>query len=81
MDDYVFPPDLCCTCVRLDISVIIVRGVSWSTREYTICSGMCDADSIINLIEALPMARSQRQPVILLVLLSLIKDDGFSQTG
>lgn len=29
---------------------------------------MCDADSIICLIEALPMARSKRQPVIILVL-------------
>jgi len=67
--------------VRLDISVIIVRGVSWTLREYTICSGMCEADSIICLIEALPMARSNRQPVIILVLLCLIKDDGSSQTG
>lgn len=33
---------------------------------------MCDADSIICLIEALPMARSKRQPVIILVLLCLI---------
>jgi hypothetical protein len=42
---------------------------------------MCDADSIICLIEALPMARSKRQPAILLVPLCLIKDDKFSQTG
>lgn len=42
---------------------------------------MCDADSIICLIEALPMARSKRQPMILFVLLCLIKDDEFSQTG
>jgi hypothetical protein len=45
------------------------------------CSGMCDADSIICLIEALPMARSKRQPVIILVLLYLIKDNGSGQTG
>lgn len=42
---------------------------------------MCDADSIIRLIEALPMARSKRQLVRILVLLCLIKDDGSSQTG
>lgn len=40
---------------------------------------MCDDDSIICLIEALPMARSKRQPVIILVLLCLIKDDNLAK--
>jgi len=42
---------------------------------------MCDADSIIRLIGALPMARSKHQPAIILVLMCLTKDDESSQTG